>query len=71
MNYDFAIAGGTVIDGTGSPRRTADVAIVGDRIAEIGPWPFLDTETVDAALDVLAAHQGSVSIVNYALSEDG
>ncbi len=30
------IAGGTVIDGTGAPRRLADVRIAGDRIAAIG-----------------------------------
>ena len=36
MAYDFVIRGGTVIDGTGGPARRADVAIVGDRIVEIG-----------------------------------
>ena len=30
------LAGGTVVDGTGRPRFTTDVAIVGDRIALIG-----------------------------------
>jgi N-acyl-D-aspartate/D-glutamate deacylase len=33
---DLVIRGGTVIDGTGAPGRLADVAIEGDRIAEIG-----------------------------------
>lgn len=35
--YDLLIVGGTVIDGTGAPRRTADVAIRGDRIVAVAP----------------------------------
>ena len=31
--YDLLIRGGTVVDGTGLSRRTADVAITGERIA--------------------------------------
>lgn len=37
MAHDVVIRGGTVIDGTGAPGVTADVALDGDRIAEIGP----------------------------------
>jgi N-acyl-D-amino-acid deacylase len=33
---DFILRGGTVIDGTGAPRRRADVAIAGDRITAVG-----------------------------------
>jgi len=33
---DILIAGGAVIDGTGAPRRRADVALQGDRIAAVG-----------------------------------
>jgi N-acyl-D-amino-acid deacylase len=33
---DWILRGGEVIDGSGRPRRRADVAIVGDRIADIG-----------------------------------
>ena len=36
MSYDLLVKNGTVVDGTGSPRRVADVAIKGDSIAEIG-----------------------------------
>ncbi|MBT2274337.1 N-acyl-D-amino-acid deacylase family protein [Rhodococcus qingshengii] len=54
MNYDFTITGGTVVDGTGSPRRRADVAIVGDQIAAIGPGPFAATETIDATGCIVA-----------------
>ena len=32
----IVIRGGTVIDGTGQPQRTADIAIDGDRIAAVG-----------------------------------
>ena len=34
--FDLAILGGTVIDGTGRPGRTADVALQGDRIVQVG-----------------------------------
>src|SRR5580700_4078542 len=33
--HDVVIRGGTVVDGTGAPRRTADVALSGGRITEI------------------------------------
>ena len=36
MAYDFVIRGGTIVDGTGGPRYQADIAIVDDRIVEIG-----------------------------------
>lgn len=35
MKHDIIIRNGTVVDGTGAPARRADVAITGDRIAEI------------------------------------
>ena len=34
--FDLLIRGGSVIDGSGSPARTADVAITGDRIVAVG-----------------------------------
>ena len=33
---DWILRGGEVIDGSGRPRRRADVAIAGDRIAAVG-----------------------------------
>ena len=36
MTADFVIRGGTVVDGTGAPRRVADVAITDGVISEIG-----------------------------------
>jgi N-acyl-D-amino-acid deacylase len=33
--FDLVVRGGTVVDGTGGPRRQADVAVTGERIAAI------------------------------------
>ena len=44
---DLVIRGGTVIDGTGAPGRTADVAITGDTITGIGDGLSGDRE-IDA-----------------------
>ena len=33
---DLIIRNGTVVDGTGAPRRRADVAVVGDRVVAVG-----------------------------------
>ena len=35
--FDILIRGGTVIDGSGAPARTADVAIVDDRVVDVAP----------------------------------
>ncbi len=36
MAHDLVIRGGTVVDGTGTERRSADIAIDGDRITAVG-----------------------------------
>jgi len=47
--YDILIAGGTVIDGTGTPRQAADVGIRGDRIVAVGKLATAEArEIVDA-----------------------
>jgi N-acyl-D-aspartate/D-glutamate deacylase len=43
---DWKLVGGDVIDGTGAPARRADVAIVGDRIAELGELSGLEAARV-------------------------
>ena len=48
MTYDVVIRGGQVVDGTGSEPRRADVAILGDRVAEIGEVSGNGKQTIDA-----------------------
>ena len=49
MNYDVIIRNGQVVDGTGTPARRADVAILGDRIAAVGEVSGTASTTIDAA----------------------
>jgi dihydroorotase/N-acyl-D-amino-acid deacylase len=54
-DYDLLLVGGTVVDGTGGPRRRADVAVNGDRIAAVGALAGRTARrTVDAAGLVVA-----------------
>jgi N-acyl-D-aspartate/D-glutamate deacylase len=53
MSHDVVIRGGTVVDGTGAPGRQADVAIDGDRIAEIGDG-LSGTRELDASGQVVS-----------------
>jgi N-acyl-D-aspartate/D-glutamate deacylase len=46
--HDLLIKGGTVVDGTGIPGRTADVAITDGMVTEVGRVNELARETVDA-----------------------
>ena len=48
MAYDIVIKNGIVIDGTGNQQRQADVAIQGDRIAEIGTVTGSAKRTINA-----------------------
>jgi N-acyl-D-amino-acid deacylase len=53
--FDLLIKNGTLIDGTGSPRRQADVAVRGDRIAAVDPLPdSAAAQTIDAAGMIVA-----------------
>jgi N-acyl-D-aspartate/D-glutamate deacylase len=46
--YDLVIRGGSVADGTGAPLRTADVAIVGGKVVEIGTGLGHGRQEIDA-----------------------
>lgn len=50
MAYDFdlVLRGGTVVDGTGLPRREADVGILGSTITEVGQVKGCGREEIDA-----------------------
>ncbi len=49
MTYDLVIRNGSVIDGNGTPRFAADVAIRDGKIVTIGTAPGAATQTIDAA----------------------
>jgi len=54
MEYDLKIAGGTLIDGSGQPRRRGDVGIRDGRIAALGDAPGRARETLDATGRIVA-----------------
>jgi imidazolonepropionase-like amidohydrolase len=68
--YDIILRHGTVLDGTGLPRFSADVAIVNGRIARIG-----DLASARAATDLdvagLCVTPGSINIHSHATPEGG
>ncbi|MCU1430839.1 MAG: putative hydrolase [Actinomycetia bacterium] len=47
-DFDLVIRGGSVVDGTGAPGRTADVAINAGRIAYVGRVDDAGTRSIDA-----------------------
>ncbi|MDQ1457496.1 MAG: hypothetical protein QOH28_3116 [Actinomycetota bacterium] len=58
--HALTIRGGTVVDGTGAPARTADVAIEGGVITEVGKIDGAGARTIDA--DGLLVTPGFVDI---------
>ena len=48
MSHDIVIRGGTVVDGTGSEPFTADIAVDGDQIVEIGEVAAKGRQEIDA-----------------------
>ena len=61
--FDRLIKGGTVVDGTGAPAFTADVAIADGRIVEVGKVSGTARETLDA--DGLLVTPGWVDIHSH------
>jgi len=69
MIHDLVIRGGTVVDGTGAPRRLADVAIDGDKITAVGNVPGQGRTEIDARghlvtpgwVDIHTHYDGQVS----------
>jgi N-acyl-D-amino-acid deacylase len=58
MAFDLVIRGGRIFDGTGRPGYTADVGLLGDRIASIGRISERGREEIDA--DGLAVTPGFI-----------
>jgi N-acyl-D-amino-acid deacylase len=54
MAHDLVIRGGFIIDGTGAPGRTGDLAVSGGRIEEVGTVSGRGTREVDAGGLVVA-----------------
>ena len=48
MAYDLIIRNGSVVDGTGSKARRADIGVNGDRIVAIGEVDGRAKKTIDA-----------------------
>jgi N-acyl-D-amino-acid deacylase len=53
--YDVVITGGRVLDGTGTPARAADVAVLGGKIAAIGKVPREAARQVIDAVGMVVA----------------
>ena len=71
--YDVVILGGRVYDGLGGEAIEADIAIKGERIAEIGQFSSSDAETVVDATGMAVA-PGFINMLSWAtqtLIEDG
>ena len=50
--FDLLLRGGTLIDGTGSPGRLADVGVLGDRILAVGDLSAVGADEVETVLDI-------------------
>src|SRR6266481_5050353 len=72
-DFDVIIRGGTVYDGTGAEPKNVDVAIRGDRIAEIGAFKTAKAKTVVDAKG-LAVAPGFINMLSWStesLIQDG
>jgi N-acyl-D-aspartate/D-glutamate deacylase len=48
MSYKLVIRGGTIVDGTGAPARSGDVAVLDGRISEVGRVTARGHKEIDA-----------------------
>lgn len=62
--FDLLLSGGTLIDGTGAPRREADVAVQGDRIVEVGKLDGAAARRVIDARGLIVA-PGLIDVHNH------
>jgi N-acyl-D-aspartate/D-glutamate deacylase len=49
MAHDLVIRGGTIVDGTGAPGQTGDVAIDGDMLTQVGGRAGAGKREIDAS----------------------
>lgn len=63
--HDVVFREATIVDGTGAPAYTGDVAVAGDKIAVIGPANSLDAAVTVAAADRVLA-PGFIDIHSHA-----
>lgn len=71
--YDVILRGGTLVDGSGEPAITGDIALKGDRIAAIGDLSDASAEQ-DIRVDGLVVAPGFTNMLSWAnvsLLEDG
>ena len=74
--FDLVIRGGTVVDGTGAPRRRADVGIAGDRIVAVAPSlapgsaPVIDATGLVVAPGFIDNHAHLVTLEAHPLAEN-
>ena len=54
-SFDLLLTGGTLIDGTGAPRRVADVGVTGGRIAAVGDLAGAQAKRVIDARNLIVA----------------
>src|SRR6266481_5175273 len=66
-DFDVVIRGGTVYDGTGAEPKHVDVAIRGDRIAEIGDFETAKAKTVIDAMG-LAVAPGFINMLSWSVA---
>ncbi|HLA39748.1 MAG TPA: D-aminoacylase, partial [Candidatus Glassbacteria bacterium] len=64
--YDILVRGGTLYDGTGSPGRPGDVAILGDRIVAVGDLPQNARATTVIDATGLAVCPGFINMLSWA-----